>query len=566
MTGCGPATRELIARLTTPTRNRYYYGKLLDAYHMDLEQNFGNSKRWMLNRLSLGAGVLCGIGVKVTTDRQQVRVGSGVAIDNYGREIIVPQDSPPFDPLQPTDDCGHPAGDPIREGVVTLFLCYHECEAEPAPAMVDECGDSACENGLIRERYRLRVAPGTPAPPGTITDAQCKHICEEPPAGVTRRTVLCHTLGGPCGTPDESCVPIATLDIKGGAIVNVDACTFRTNVYSNAVLLDLILCLAERVDECCGPAAAMMTIAIQSGNNQSAAASQILPQPPITRVSMGGTAVLNESVTFDVIAGGGVIGASPGALAAQFTVVTNAAGDAALPVWRLGTVAGSSQQVKASISDGAFVIFDAKAADVPVAHPPVVRAIWPPNGVQFSSTSTAAEKKWLREFTESPHIKITFDRKMRQSDLQKPDTWLHMFAFIARGSNQSVGSTNVAFRLLLAYDGTVADPIPGVSGVTESYRIELPGEFGRLDTRYLIQMDPSGGGITESGGAGLMLDAKFDGTKLSLTQLDNLWPLTGSAATDAATLTALTNGSMTLPQSGDGTPGERFHSWLEVIP
>ena len=141
-----------------------------------------------------------------------------------------------------------------------------------------------------------------------------------------------------------------------------------------------------------------------------------------------------------------------------------------------------------------------------------------------------------------------------------------MFAFIARGSNQSVGSTNVAFRLLLAYDGTVADPIPGVSGVTESYRIKLPGEFGRLDTRYLIQMDPSGGGITESGGAGLMLDAKFDGTKLSLTQLDNLWPLTGSAATDAATLTALTNGSMTLPQSGDGTPGERFHSWLEVIP
>lgn len=56
---CGPAARELLARLSTPTRNRYYYGKLLDAHHLELEQDYGNRKRWLLNRLSLGTGVLC---------------------------------------------------------------------------------------------------------------------------------------------------------------------------------------------------------------------------------------------------------------------------------------------------------------------------------------------------------------------------------------------------------------------------------------------------------------------------------------------------------------------------
>ena len=168
LTDCGPATRELLTRLVSPSRNRYYYGKLLDAYHLELEQSYGNSKRWLLNRLSLGAGVLCGLGVRLTPDRKRVRVLPGVAIDYWGREIIVPQESQPFDPMQATDDCGRPTGEPIRRGRVTLYLCYHECETEPAPAMVDECGDSACENGLVRERYRLRVGEGTPRPPGVV--------------------------------------------------------------------------------------------------------------------------------------------------------------------------------------------------------------------------------------------------------------------------------------------------------------------------------------------------------------------------------------------------------------
>ncbi|MDB4881870.1 MAG: putative rane protein [Gemmatimonadetes bacterium] len=565
MADCGLATRDLFARLTSPSRNRYYYGKLLDAYHLELEQSYGNSKRWMLNRLSLGAGVLCGLGVTVTSDKKRVRVQSGVAIDYFGREIIVPQQSQPFDPTQPTDDCGRPVGDPLERGRVTLYLCYHECEAEPAPAMVDECGDSACENGLVRERYSLRVAEGTPRPPGVITDAQCKRIDETPAPGVDRRTVICQTLGGPCGVPDDSCIPIATLELDDGQIASVDTCTFRPNVYSNAVLLDLILCLAERVDECCGPVAAVETIAIARGDGQAGLVGQPLANPLVAVVMKGGVPVNLEDVTFTVDAGGGSIGATTATLGATFTAKTDAAGEATLPVWKLGPTPGSVQRVRASIPNGAFVVFNAKAEPAPVANPPVIRAIWPPNGAQLGANSPSPERNWFKRFRELQTLEITFDRKMRQAQLQSPEPWLRMFALVSRGGVENVATT--AVRILMGYDTTVASPVLGVSGVTERYRLDVPAALFRQDVRFLIQIDSSSGNIVEAGAPNLELDADFAGTKLTKSQLDKLWPLTGSASSDLATFNALANGpAAPLPQSGDGTPGGRFHSWFEVIP
>jgi hypothetical protein len=561
LTDCGAATRDLFARLTSPSRNRYYYGKLLDAYHLELEQSYGNSKRWLLNRLSLGAGVLCGLGVRLTSDRKHLRVQPGVAIDYWGREIIVPAESQPFDPMQATDDCGRPTGQPIRRGRVTLYLCYHECETEPSPALADECGDCACENGLVRERYLLRVAEGTPRPPGVITDAQCQRIDEDPPQGVDRRTVICQTLGGPCVVPDDSCIPIATIEIDDGVIGMIDTCTFRPVVYSNAVLLDLILCLAERVDECCGPVAATKTIAIQSGNNQAAPAGQTLPNPLVARVTLGGAPVDQENVTFAIDSGGGAIGATAGTLGAgPFTTKTNAAGDATLPLWRVGPTPGSVQRVRASIANGAFVIFDAKAQEAPVARPPVVRMIWPSNGVSLSDAQPSPVRDWYNAFRRAPSIEITFDRKMRQAQLNNPDPWLRMVAVAERDQRFT------ATRILMAYAGTEPAPTLGVSGVTERYRLEVPGELFRQRTRYLVQIDSKSGVIIEAGPPGLELDADFAGTMLDPTRLKDLWQLTGQVPSDQVTFDALKSGVATLPQSGDGTAGGRFHSWFEVLP
>jgi hypothetical protein len=561
MIDCGPATRDLIARLISPSRNRYYYGKLLDAYHLELEQTYGNSKRWMLNRLSLGAGVLCGLGVRLTADRKRVRVLPGVAIDYWGREIIVPQESQAFDPMQATDECGRPTGQPIRRGRVTLYLCYHECETEPAPAMVDECGDSACENGLVRERYRLRLSEGTPRPPGLITDAQCQRIEETPPAGVDRRTVICQVLGGGCDAPDDSCIPIATLEIGDGVVSSIDTCTFRPVVYSNAVLLDLILCLAERVDECCGPVAATKTIAIQDGNNQAAPAGQTLPGPLVARVTLGGAPVDQEEVTFTIDAGGGKLGAAMATLGSTFKPKTNASGDATLPLWQLGPTPGSVQRVRASIAGGAFVIFDAKAQDVPAADPPVVRMIWPNSGVSLSDAQPSPVRDWYKAFRRTPSIELTFDRKMRQAQLESPEPWMRMVAVTLRDQR-----TFVAMRIGLFYAGNEPAPTLGVSGETERYRCELPVALFRAPTRFLVQIDSRVGAIVEAGPPGLELDADFAGTRLTQVQLDTLWQLTGQEPSDQATFDALKNGPDTLPQSGEGTPGGRFHSWFEVLP
>jgi DNA-binding beta-propeller fold protein YncE len=66
------------------------------------------------------------------------------------------------------------------------------------------------------------------------------------------RDRLCR-LAASCGVPEDPCVVLATLELlPDGSIGPPDLCTFRTRLYSNAMLLELILCLAERIEECCG--------------------------------------------------------------------------------------------------------------------------------------------------------------------------------------------------------------------------------------------------------------------------------------------------------------------------
>src|SRR5688500_6005652 len=73
--------------LAAPVRNRYFYGKLLDVHHLQLEQRYFVEKLRLLNRLSLGSGVLAGLHVQVRGDA--VVIGPGVAIDGCGRVIVV---------------------------------------------------------------------------------------------------------------------------------------------------------------------------------------------------------------------------------------------------------------------------------------------------------------------------------------------------------------------------------------------------------------------------------------------------------------------------------------------
>src|SRR5690349_4837394 len=111
-----------LGTLNSPQRNNYFYGKLMDVPHFEMEQSYGKTKRWLLNRLGLGYGVLCGLQLSIKD--KKVCISPGVAIDAYGREIIVPQEVC-VDPWTPTDDCGCAKTTPLSntEAHDKILLC-----------------------------------------------------------------------------------------------------------------------------------------------------------------------------------------------------------------------------------------------------------------------------------------------------------------------------------------------------------------------------------------------------------------------------------------------------------
>jgi hypothetical protein len=185
-----PSGHEHDCEFESFVRTRYFHGQLLEVLHFDGEQRYLNEKRWLINRLVLGYGVVCGLNVK--PDGQSVRVTAGVALDQAGREIIVPCTSrpvevPPRPPREePTeqrpegqgshyeadedDEEQHPGRDEDyerdRDKWMHLVICYHECHSDPAPIEAGECdADPECEYGAVRERYRLELRPGRLRPP-----------------------------------------------------------------------------------------------------------------------------------------------------------------------------------------------------------------------------------------------------------------------------------------------------------------------------------------------------------------------------------------------------------------
>lgn len=78
----------LLRELAPPRRNQFFYGKRMDVQHFRMEQDYGRLKQTLLNRLTLGKGVVCGL--RVAMDGQRLTVDPGVAIDGLGREIVVP--------------------------------------------------------------------------------------------------------------------------------------------------------------------------------------------------------------------------------------------------------------------------------------------------------------------------------------------------------------------------------------------------------------------------------------------------------------------------------------------
>jgi hypothetical protein len=242
-----PKTR---GSIHTFVRNRYFYGKLLDVFHFELEQNYFNGKRWMLNRLVTGYGVLCGLDVIPAPEGRAVIVTPGAGIDRCGREIIVPRNSnpmkirdrPPHDPTKPA-----PPTECDTDCWVTLSICFKQCESNPVPVMVDECGlPTTCSASAIQESYELQIEDGR-APKIDLTSSVPNFVMN----GRLNYGALVDAVTRGCDDlPADCCFPLANICLPSGSdpiqIGDIDI-TIRPIVYSNPMLLDMMLALADEL-------------------------------------------------------------------------------------------------------------------------------------------------------------------------------------------------------------------------------------------------------------------------------------------------------------------------------
>jgi hypothetical protein len=193
---------------------------------------------------------VCGLGVCSRSDGT-VCLMPGVAIDGYGREIIVPEMFC-FDPRRLTDNLGRHTGETSNGQEVLISLAYAEVKFNKVPIMAPDCiPEGACEYGNFREGFavivQVRQAPGISlscSTPGLFNpdDPDRQGMYEEL---VRRISQVCPEV------PEPAFAPLALVSpVDQESSFEVDQIV-RQLVINNLMLLDLILCLAVRVDECC---------------------------------------------------------------------------------------------------------------------------------------------------------------------------------------------------------------------------------------------------------------------------------------------------------------------------
>jgi len=242
----------------SPVRNRYFYGKMLDVFHFDLEQNYFNTKRWTLNRLVTGYGVIYGLNVVLGSDKQSIVVTPGVAIDRCGHEIIVcrPSDPQPLPvPSTPATGDTKSSNTPAATAVTgnsqandccdngnyyQVRLCYVECPTDPVPAFGGDCDtQSVCSSGAIREHYKIELVEGKLCPARTTS-----RIADVMSNGALNYTALANYVTNNLPAPCEGCcIPLANVRIpEPGGTYDIDIAV-RPIVYTNDLLFEMILAL-----------------------------------------------------------------------------------------------------------------------------------------------------------------------------------------------------------------------------------------------------------------------------------------------------------------------------------
>ena len=239
---------ESSAHLNCPTtRQNYYFGKLLTAYDLQSEQRYLNEKRWLINRYGIGWGVLCGLNVTLDPHHPcTVRIEPGVALDQYGNEILVCD--PQFKNIQTAHEQRHTAGDRQDSGVSRYYLTitYHECAVEPSPIPVGTCEgyETDCAYNRILETFKIDITQTPPKKPRSLREElealfPCETECLtflKTPGYVVNQSCL----------PRQICQPITLACIEFNPAtqsIAIDTMTYRKLAFSNELLHSLMQCM-----------------------------------------------------------------------------------------------------------------------------------------------------------------------------------------------------------------------------------------------------------------------------------------------------------------------------------
>ena len=285
--------------LVAPERNNFFYGKLMDEAQFEKEQRYFNRKRWLLNRLALGSGVLCGLSITQDPDAPgKLRIEPGVAIDGLGREIVVPVEGS-VNPHQLTDEEGSPVGDPVADGIVEIRLTYTEIKTDPVPVLVPTCDTPGnCAPGTIRESFCILVRPEG-STPGPAIDWSGRAPL---PAGEIVRDFLGRhvTEAWPQSSTDSS-VLLARVDLKDGSIQQGLG---RDLVCGSLPLNELILWLVKWIDQLFR----WPLLRYVSGDGQVGEPNKPLDRKlKVCLVDEEGNPVRGKPVAFEVTAGDGKV-------------------------------------------------------------------------------------------------------------------------------------------------------------------------------------------------------------------------------------------------------------------
>jgi hypothetical protein len=137
-------------------RNHYFYGQLLTERDLTLEQNYFREKQRVHNQNLFGWGVVSGL--KLSVSDHEIVISPGMALDAYGREIVVPL---PVILKLPKAKCPW-----------YVILQYAERETDPVPVLSD--GDQGVQNSRIEEGAEMAFSSTNPC------SGQKKEPCGEP--------------------------------------------------------------------------------------------------------------------------------------------------------------------------------------------------------------------------------------------------------------------------------------------------------------------------------------------------------------------------------------------------